>query len=124
MVYRNEIKHVIDPGDKAAIIASLRAVARPDQHAGADGTYRIRSLYFDNIADKALLEKIDGVNEREKFRIRFYDGDTSFIRLEKKVRRNGLGCKVSTAWEPQPSEGSGSHLRTLCPLSTDEETKA
>lgn len=93
--YRNEVKHVIDAGDRAAIIASLRAAARPDSHAGPDGTYRVRSLYFDNLADKALLEKIDGTNEREKFRIRFYNGDTSFIRLEKKVRRNGLGYKIS-----------------------------
>lgn len=43
---------------------------------------------------------------------------------EAETEQNGLGCRVSTAWEPQPSEGSGSHLRTLCPLLTDEETKA
>lgn len=104
MIYRNEIKHVIDAGDKAAICASMRAIARLDEHAGPTGSYLIRSLYFDNIADKALREKIDGVNEREKFRIRYYNGDTSLIHLEKKVKRNGLGYKVSaelTAEEAQ-----------------------
>lgn len=104
MIYRNEIKHVIDAGDRAAIIASLRRVAKPDPHAGRDGRYLIRSLYFDNIADKALREKRDGVNEREKFRIRYYNGNTDFIQLEKKVKRNGLGYKVSaplTAKEAQ-----------------------
>lgn len=40
------------------------------------------------------------------------------------TEQNGLGCRVSTTWEPQPSEESGSHQRTLCPLLTDEETKA
>jgi len=95
VVFRNELKHVIDAGDKAAIIANMRAVARPDEHAGPDGTYLIRSLYFDNIHDAALREKADGVNEREKFRMRYYNGDAGFIHLEKKVKRNGLGYKVS-----------------------------
>ena len=102
--YRNELKHVINLGDKAAICASLRAVAKPDPHAGPDGSYRIRSLYFDNIADKALREKIDGVNEREKFRIRYYNGDTSAIRLEKKAKRDGLGCKLSAKLTAQEAQ--------------------
>ena len=79
MIYRNEVKHEINAGDKTAIIANLRAAASPDPHVGKDGRYLIRSLYFDNLYDKALREKIDGVNEREKFRIRYYNGDTSFI---------------------------------------------
>lgn len=104
MEYRNEIKHMINAGDKAAIIANLRAVARPDPHAGADGRYRIRSLYFDNLYDKALREKIDGVNEREKFRIRYYNEDTSFIHLEKKMKRGGLGCKLSAPLTAQEAQ--------------------
>ena len=70
-------------------------MAKLDPHTGSKGYYTIRSLYFDNMADKALREKIDGVNEREKFRIRYYDGDTSLIHLEKKVKRDGVGYKVS-----------------------------
>ena len=104
MVYRNEIKHEISAADKAAICASMRAVARPDPHAGPDGRYLIRSLYFDTPADKALREKLDGVSEREKFRIRFYNGDPSVMHLEKKIKRGGLGYKVSapiTAEEAQ-----------------------
>lgn len=82
----------------------MRVVAQLDSHVGAQGDYLIRSLYFDNLADKALREKIDGVNEREKFRIRYYNGDTSFIHLEKKVKRDGLGYKLTetiTAEEAQ-----------------------
>ena len=95
MTYRNELKHVISAADRAAICANLRAVARLDEYAREKGRYHVRSLYFDNIADRALREKIDGVNEREKFRIRYYNGDTSVIHLEKKVKKNGLGYKVS-----------------------------
>lgn len=104
MQYRNELKHLITPGDRAAICAVMKTVAQLDRHAQAKGYYTIRSLYFDNIADKALREKQDGVNEREKFRIRYYDGNTSVIHLEKKVKRGGLGYKVScslTAEEAQ-----------------------
>ena len=93
--YRNELKHLISPGERAAICTTLKTVAKLDPHAGSKGYYTIRSLYFDNMADKALREKIDGVNEREKFRIRYYDGDTSLIHLEKKVKRDGVGYKVS-----------------------------
>ncbi len=81
----------------------LRAVMESDPHA-VDGKYQIRSLYFDNLDDKALREKIDGVNMREKFRIRLYNCDSSVIHLEKKSKRNGLGTKYSanlTAEEAQ-----------------------
>lgn len=95
MKYRNEIKHIITPGDRAALCMALAAVAGPDPNGGIDGEYRVRSLYFDNLYDLALREKIDGVRDREKFRIRYYDNDIGFIRLEKKVKRGGLGYKVS-----------------------------
>ena len=86
-----------------ALRQRLIAVARPDPHA-AGGRYLIRSLYFDNLADRALREKLDGINQREKFRIRYYNGDTSLIHLEKKSKWNGLGSKetaVLTAREAQ-----------------------
>ena len=92
--YRHEWKHEISHADLLAIRQRLRAVAESDPHA-ANGCYLIRSLYFDNAEDKALREKIDGVNLREKFRIRFYNGDTSVIHLEKKSKRAGLGTKYS-----------------------------
>ena len=100
---RHEWKHEISAADLFAIRSRLQAVATPDPHA-SDGTYRIRSLYFDSASDRALREKIDGVNLREKFRLRCYNGDTSLIRLEKKSKRSGLGTKFSerlTAEETQ-----------------------
>ena len=95
MDYRHEWKHEISVSDMIAIRQRMRAIAKSDTHA-LDGKYEIRSLYFDNLADKALREKIDGVNCREKFRIRYYNDDLSFIRLEKKSKWNGLGNKQST----------------------------
>ena len=92
--YRHEWKHEINYADLLAIRQRMRAVAEPDPHA-EEGKYLIRSLYFDNDNDKALREKIDGVNRREKWRIRYYNLDPSVIHLEKKSRLNGLGTKYS-----------------------------
>lgn len=92
--YRHEWKHELNRLDLLMLRQRLRAVMEPDPHA-VDGCYFIRSLYFDNLRDKALREKLDGVNKREKFRIRYYNGDPSVIHLEKKSKRSGLGTKYS-----------------------------
>lgn len=90
--YRHEWKHEISYMDLLVIRQRMQAIAEADPHA-KDGKYLIRSLYFDNAQDKALREKIDGVNMREKFRIRYYNLDPSVIYLEKKSKRSGLGTK-------------------------------
>lgn len=103
MTLRHEWKHEISRSDMIAIRQRLRAVARPDGHA-VDGKYLIRSLYFDDPLDTALREKLDGVNRREKFRIRYYDFCLDPIHLEKKSKQNGLGSKQTadlTAQEAQ-----------------------
>lgn len=92
MDFRHEWKHEIGWGDLLTLRSRLGAVMERDVHA-RDGRYRIRSLYFDSPEDKALREKIDGVNAREKFRIRYYNGDTSWVLLEKKCKINGLCSK-------------------------------
>ena len=94
--YRHEWKHEINVSDLIDLRQRLRAVAKPDPHT-VDGKYTVRSLYFDDITDKALREKLDGVDRREKFRMRYYNGDPSLIHLEKKSRRNGLGTKETAA---------------------------
>ena len=95
---RHELKHYINYCDVLQLRAKLPFVASLDENATEENGYRVRSLYFDNYNDKALKEKIDGVNEREKFRLRFYNGDTSFIRLEKKSKKSGISFKEKTAF--------------------------
>ena len=103
MDYRHEWKHEISTSDMISIRQRMRVIAKTDPHA-LDGKYRIRSLYFDNLADTALREKIDGVNCREKFRIRYYNDDLSFIRLEKKSKWNGLGNKQSATLSAEEAQ--------------------
>lgn len=96
MKFRNEWKHEINALDMRILRQRLSALLKPEYH-GVNGKYNVRSLYFDDLRDTALQEKINGVNVREKFRIRYYDGDMSFIRLEKKSKINGLCNKLWVA---------------------------
>lgn len=92
MQFRHEWKHEISYVDMLSLRSRLLAILQQDSHA-VNGRYKIRSLYFDNVRDKALLEKINGVNTREKFRVRYYNDDLSFILLEKKSKAGGLCSK-------------------------------
>lgn len=92
--FRHEWKHEINYSDMLVLRQRLSAVASPDVHA-VNGKYMIRSLYFDNLSDKALREKIDGINIREKFRIRCYAHNDSLFHLEKKSKINDLCLKES-----------------------------
>ncbi len=92
---RHEWKHRITYEDYLVISGRLRQIAEYDSHAGENGIYTIHSLYFDNLSDKVLREKLDGIDRREKFRIRYYNEDTSYIRLEKKSKIHGLCDKQS-----------------------------
>lgn len=92
---RHEWKHMISPADRAKLIARLSTFCSPDPHYGEE-SYHIRSLYFDNIYDKALRERLNGQECREKFRIRYYNFDTQYLVLEKKSKFKDLCGKQST----------------------------
>ncbi len=97
---RHEWKHEITAADRLVLSSRLSAAARRDGH-GQNGRYEIRSLYLDDSRDTALREKLDGVARREKFRIRYYNGDASYICLEKKVKWDGLCGKRSVLLSTQ-----------------------
>ena len=91
--YRHELKYDIAYSDYIAMRTRQKAVMKADPHTNSDGRSQIRSIYFDNSDDKALREKVDGIARREKFRIRYYNDDLSFITLEKKMKINYLCLK-------------------------------
>ena len=92
---RHEYKYYINPSDYAQLRSRLRAIAKRDKNTDENGGYKIRSLYLDNYADKLVSEKLAGVSRREKFRIRYYNNNIDFIRLEKKSKSNKLIYKES-----------------------------
>lgn len=94
-VNRHEIKYVISVYEAELLKHRLPALLRPDAHAGPDGGYFIRSLYFDDPDYTAYHEKLSGVKERTKYRIRFYNHDPRVIFLEKKTKDGDLTGKDS-----------------------------
>ena len=101
---RHELKHSITQGEDRILSSRLRKLFSHDPNAGPEGSYRISSLYFDTPTDRALRQKLDGVNGREKSRLRYYGDDLSFIRLEKKYKINGLCGKRSTRLTREQAE--------------------
>lgn len=97
--YRHELKHPINGLEVYYLKERLALLFSKDQYCYKNGYYNVNSLYFDTPYDKALKEKMDGEIQREKFRIRYYNQDLSFIRLEKKIKHNGLCAKRSVPLE-------------------------
>lgn len=86
IIERYEYKYLIPEAVVPAIRSTVRTTSKIDRYAGPDGTYRIRSLYFDT--DRYDLY---WANEREqpdrfKLRARMYPGKTSPVFLEVKRR--------------------------------------
>lgn len=73
----------------------LPTVMPIDSHVGEDGKYLIRSLYFDDYDNSCYYDNESGIDPREKFRIRIYNGSTDRIRLELKRKQSGKTLKKS-----------------------------
>ncbi len=93
--YRHEYKYLVSQKALEILKVRLMAVMRPDPHAGKEGSYLIRSVYFDDMYDSCYHENEDGVQPREKYRIRVYNRDSSFISLERKRKEFSKTLKIS-----------------------------
>jgi len=92
--YRHELKFFVNFHQYYVIRQRLRTIMGQDEHAGADGEYHIRSLYFDDVNNKALHEKLGGVRDRLKYRIRIYNGQDDVIHFEKKIKYSDYIAKL------------------------------
>ncbi|CAM4286276.1 polyphosphate polymerase domain-containing protein [Paenibacillus tarimensis] len=92
--YRHEHKFFINHHQFHIIRARLRSLAELDSHAGPTGEYHIRSLYFDDVDNKALHEKLGGIHDRVKYRIRVYNVQDHVIHFEKKIKKNDFIAKL------------------------------
>ncbi|MDD6272615.1 MAG: polyphosphate polymerase domain-containing protein [bacterium] len=92
--YRHELKFKISKSAAEVLKQKLSLILEKDKFAYyKDGSYLIKSLYFDNRESSSYYEKLDGVLYRQKYRIRIYNNDDSFIRLEKKLKHNTYTAK-------------------------------
>ena len=94
MEYRHELKFLVPDLTLEKLRYRLSAVMELDEHQTED-SYNIRSLYFDDYFDKCLSENYAGTDDRYKYRIRLYRGNTDYINLEKKFKYRQMTKKLS-----------------------------
>ena len=92
---RHELKYFINPAELEVLRARLRPVLKMDGHCVGGRPYVIRSLYFDDIADSAFVDKQAGVMDRDKYRIRIYRYSDKEIFMERKRKLGDLIQKSS-----------------------------
>lgn len=93
--YRHEFKYLCTNNQLALLNAKLKIVMKVDENAGESSTYRIRSIYFDDLNNSKYYENENGISPREKWRIRAYNEDPSNISLECKRKENDKIIKKS-----------------------------
>lgn len=94
---RHELKFFISPLEYQVLSRALDRVLWRDRNGDENNEYHIRSLYFDTRFNDALLDKINGVKDRDKFRIRIYNFSDKLIRMECKTKVGQLISKRSIA---------------------------
>lgn len=92
--YRHEFKYQCSEAQLAIIQSRIETLLDHDPHA-KNGQYTIRSMYFDNYANRCFYENENGTSPREKFRIRIYNGSDKRISLECKRKENDKTYKTS-----------------------------
>lgn len=97
MQYRNEFKHLINYQDYVLIRSRVKSLFAADDHVEADGSYSVRSLYFDDYYNRAYHDKYAGVWNRSKYRIRIYNQSDDHIKLEKKNKVGSYNYKEVAA---------------------------
>ena len=127
--YRHEYKYLISRQSALLLKHRLPHVMARDPHAGPTGQYTIRSLYFDDLFFSAFDEKVSGVDNRTKYRIRCYNYSDNYFKLERKEKKGHLtrktACRISreqvlrfqkdpAAPLPEGSEPLMEELHRLC----------
>ena len=92
--YRYELKYPCDEVQLAIIKSRLSQFMTHDPYA-KNGSYTIRSMYFDNYQNRCFHENENGTDPREKFRIRIYNADSHRISLECKRKEHGKTYKTA-----------------------------
>ncbi len=95
LAFRHELKFYINYHDYILLKNTIKVLLNTDRYANDDGHYHIRSLYFDDVYETALKDKVAGTDERCKYRIRIYNYSDSVIKFEKKIKRGQFISKVS-----------------------------
>lgn len=94
---RHELKYYLHLQDYLSIRQRVASMLRLDSNSKDNEGYGIRSLYFDGPQDQAIYDKNNGVFNREKYRIRIYNGSAKTIKLERKSKFGEFVSKESAS---------------------------
>ena len=94
-VQRHELKFYISRSDYEYVRHILSHLMDRDEFQKDDRGYFIRSLYFDDASDSSVEEKLDGIERRDKYRLRIYDPQQNWAKLERKRKVNHYVSKSS-----------------------------
>ena len=93
-VLRREEKYPLYLRESFRYIALFSQLLQADT-ASANGSYMVRSLYFDTIDDKDFFDKMNEQNLRRKIRLRIYSPNAKTAKLEMKQKENQFQRKRS-----------------------------
>lgn len=93
MDFRHEFKYIISLEQEVILKERMKNLMQQDGNVSKEGSYEIRSIYFDDINDRSFFENEAGVDPRSKWRIRIYNHSDERIVLEKKSKKNGMTHK-------------------------------
>lgn len=99
-VYRNEKKYLLSKSDSIRLQEELQMLLEPDSYS-KDGFYQVRSLYFDSFYNKDFHEKFDGVQYRQKIRMRIYGTKDDTVKFEIKAKNGAYQHKSSLLMEKE-----------------------
>ena len=96
---RHELKYYISKKEAVLLRARLKPLLKLDEHTQDPEGYHIRSLYFDDMYDEAVFEKLIGQQRRDKYRVRIYNISDSVIQMERKSKYDAFISKTSAKIE-------------------------
>ena len=91
---RHEEKFICSQRELYLLENRIKKLLPTDKNQIGD-SYTIRSIYLDTFSNRLLQESLQGLQVRDKYRIRTYDTPGSPLRLEKKISVGALKRKIS-----------------------------
>jgi hypothetical protein len=105
LLERREFKFLVPESIAQDIATAARSVCELDSHAGPDGSYAIRSLYFDNMNRDLFWANEREQDDRFKARVRCYPtddqkmGDFAWLEIKRRVLDMIVKTRVSVPME-------------------------
>lgn len=93
-VERKELKYYISHNEYVILSNLLRKVLQQDKHnKDSKKSYHVRSLYFDTLDNESFEDKMAGIEERTKYRLRIYGTNAKWVKFEIKSKFNNSVLK-------------------------------